>query len=86
MRGYDQVGIGRDLRGGHEFRVGLHHDLDAGGLRRGRQPVLAIVNDDADDIDAVLAQHIECCHAEMAGTDQGDPHVFRPSFVRSICR
>ena len=68
------------------LRIGLHHDLDSGGPRGGGQPVLAVVDDDAGDIDPVLAQRVECRHAEMAGTDQGDPHVFRPSLIRPICR
>ena len=79
VRGHDQIGIGRDFRCDHEFRIGLQDDLDPGGPRGGGKPVLAIVNDDADDIDPVLAQRVECRHAEMAGTDQGDPHVFCPS-------
>ena len=86
VRGHDQVGIGRDFGRGHAFRIGLHHDLDPGGPRGGGKPVLAVVDDDADDIDPVLAQRVECRHAEMAGTDQGDPHVFRPSLIRPVCR
>ena len=86
MRGHDQVGPGRDLGRDDELRIGLYHDLDAGGPRRGGEPVLAVVDDDADDIDPVLAQGIECRHAEMAGADQGDSHLFCPSFVRPVCR
>ena len=41
--------------------------------RRG-QPVLGVGDHDADDIDAVLAQHIQGRHAEMAGADEGNPH------------
>ncbi len=84
--GYDQVGVGRDFRRDDEFRVGLHHDLDPGGARGRGETILAVVDDDANDIDAALAQHVECRHAEMAGTDQGNPHMFRPSLVRPICR
>jgi hypothetical protein len=84
--GHDQVGLGRDFRRGHAFRIGLHDDLDPGGPRSGGKPVLAVVNDDADDIDPVLTQRVECRHAEMAGTDQGDPHVFYPSLIRPVCR
>jgi hypothetical protein len=34
----------------------------------------------------VLTQRVECRHAEMAGTDQGDPHVFCPSLIKPVCR
>jgi hypothetical protein len=35
----------------------------------------------------VLPQRVECRHAEMAGTNQGDPHVFCPSsLIRPVCR
>jgi hypothetical protein len=33
-----------------------------------------------------LAQHIEGRHAEVAGADEGNPHLFFPSLVRRICR
>ena len=84
--GHDQVGIGRDLRRDDEFGIGLHHDLDSGGLGRGGQPVFAVVDDDPCDLDPVLAQHVEGRHAEMAGADEGNPHLFCPSLVRPICR
>jgi hypothetical protein len=74
VRGDDQVGIGRDLPGDHEFRIGLHRDRDSGVAGRGREPVLGVSDDDASDFDAVLAQHVQCRHAEMAGADQGNPH------------
>ena len=84
--GDDQIGVGCDFGGDHEFRVGLHSDLDTRGLGRGGQPVFAVVNDDAHDIDPVLAQHVEGRHAEVAGTDKRNPHVLCPWLVRPICR
>jgi hypothetical protein len=38
------------------------------------KPVVGVGYHDPDDIDAVLAQHVQCRHAEMTGTDEGDPH------------
>jgi hypothetical protein len=74
VRGHDQIGAGCDLRSGHEPGFGLHDNLDPGGLRRSREPVLGIGHDDPDDVDTMLAQHIESRHAEMAGADEGNPH------------
>jgi len=84
--GDNQVGIRCDFRGGDDFRIGLHDDLDSGGLGCRRQPVFAVVNHDSDNVDAALAQHIEGRHAEMAGADEGDSHRLRPWLVRPICR
>jgi hypothetical protein len=40
---------------------------------------------DPGDLDAVLAQHIEGRHAEMAGADEGNPHgLIRPGSSRTV--
>ena len=81
MRGHDQVGTLGDFLGHHEPGLGLHHDLDPGGLGCRRQAVFGIGHHDPDDVDPMLAQHVEGGHAEMAGADKGNPHggSFRPS-------
>ncbi len=61
-------------RGSSEPGIGLYGDLDLGGTGRRGKPVFGVGHDDPDDFDAVLAQHVECRHAEMAGSDQGNPH------------
>ena len=72
--GDDQVGIGRDLGSHDQLRIGLHHDLDAGGLGGRRQPVLGVVHHHPGDLDAMRLQHVQRRHAEMTGADKGDPH------------
>ncbi len=72
--GDDQIGRGRDFRGGHDLRIGLHGDLDIRLAGRGRQAIIAIVHHDARDAKTVLMQHVENDHAEMAGADERDPH------------
>ena len=79
VRGHDRIGIGSDFRRGDEFGIRLHRHVDTSGLRRGCQPVLRVMNDDPGDLDPVFAQHVEGRYAEMAGADEGDPHVFYPS-------
>ena len=74
VRRHDQVGTRGDLGGHHELGIGLHHDLDPGGAGGGGQAVFGVGDHDPDDVDAVLAQHVQCRHAEMAGADQGNPH------------
>ncbi len=74
MRGHDQVGTVGDFRGDHELGIGLHRDLDSGGPGRRGKPVVGVGHHDPDDVHAVLAQHVESRHAEMAGADEGDPH------------
>ena len=86
VRGDDQIGIGRDFRGRRPVWVGLHDDLDSASLAAAANRSSPSCNDDPGDIDAVLPQHVECRHAEMAGADQGDPHECCPWLVRPICR
>ncbi len=75
VRGHDQIGTIGDFRGDHQPGIGLHGDLDAGSTGGRGKPVFAVGDDDPDDLDAVLAQHVECRHAEMARADQGNPHI-----------
>jgi len=87
VRGHDQVGIGCDLGGRHQFGIGLHRHLDTGGLGCGGQPVIAVVDHHPDDIDAAFAQHVQGRHAEMAGADEGNPHGGEVHWLmRPICR
>ena len=81
MRRHDQVGPFRDFLGHHERGLSLYHDLDPGGLGCRRQAVFGIGHDDPDDVDPMLAQHVQGGHAVMAGADEGNPHGgwFRPS-------
>jgi len=54
VRGHDQIGVGRDLRGRDASGIRLYDNLDAGGLGGGRQPVFAVVHDDTHDIGPML--------------------------------
>ena len=74
VRGHDQVGTLGDLPGHHEPGLGLHHRLDPGGLGGCRQAVVGIGHHDPDNVDPMLAQHVEGGHAEMARADEGNPH------------
>ena len=74
VRRHDQIGIRRDFGGDHELGIGLHDDFDPGGTRRGGKPVFGVGDHHPDDLDAMLPQHLEGRHAEMAGADQGNPH------------
>ena len=92
MRGDDEVGSLGDFRCRHKFRIGLHGNRDPGVAGGGREPVFAIRNDNPDDVDTASAQHFQCRHAKMAGTDEGDPHggfsvtvrFVVPSITRSV--
>jgi hypothetical protein len=75
VRGHDQIGTISDLRGDYQLVIGLHDDLDSGGTGRRGKPVFGVGHDDPDDLDAMPPQHIKCRHAEMAGADEGNPHV-----------
>src|SRR3954470_16494260 len=76
VRGHDQVGVRRDLRGCDEFGVRLHDNPDPRGLGSTNQPILCVVYDDPGDIDTAFTQHVQGCHAKMAGADKGNPHGF----------
>ena len=58
------------------FGIGLHDHLDPGGLGGPRPPagLRRRADHDPDDVDPMLAQHVQGGHAEMAGADEGDPH------------
>ena len=73
-----------DFRSHHELGIGLHGHLDAGGVRRGGQPVLGVGDHHPDDLDAVFSQHVERRHAEMAGADEGNPHDGVPSLGQAV--
>jgi hypothetical protein len=75
VRGHDQIGTISDLRGDYQLVIGLHDDLDFRGTGRRGKPVFGVGHDDPDDLDAMPPQHIKCRHAEMAGADEGNPHV-----------
>ena len=40
----------------------------------GGKPVVGFGDDHTSDRDALLAQHVQGRHAEMAGADESDPH------------
>src|SRR5262249_35808532 len=83
--GDDQVRLWRNLGSHHEPGIGLHHNLDACSLRSSRKTILAVMDHDARDLDAVLAQHIESHTAKMAGADEGNPHDgIRPGSVGDV--
>src|SRR5205085_6089017 len=73
-RGDDQVGGVGDLRRNHELGIGLHDDLDPRGTRGRREAVFGIGHHHPHDIHTLLAQHVQGCHAEMPGADEGNPH------------
>ncbi len=52
--GDDKVGVGGDLGGDHELRIGLHHHLDSVRLRGRGEAILGIGHHDAYDRDAVF--------------------------------
>src|ERR1700720_3284880 len=80
VRGHDQVDVVADLRTRNELGTGLHDDPDPRSPRSRRQPVFGIGHHDPGDLDTVLAQHIQCRHAEVAGADEGNPHDIVPSW------
>src|SRR5580698_3889169 len=77
----DQIAPACDFGSDHEFRIGLHNHLNTGCARGRGKPVFSVYNDHPDDVDAVLTQHLQGRHAEMARADKGNPHS-----LSSVCR
>src|ERR1700716_3996761 len=84
MRRHDEVGTVSDFGRGDETGILLHDDPDAGSPGGRSQPVFRIGHHDPDDIDTMLAQHVECGHAKMAGADQGEPRGLVPSWRKYL--
>ena len=84
VRRHDQVGAASDFGSPNDLRISLHGDFDPGGSGGGSEPVLRVGHDDAGDFHAVLPQHVQRRHAEMAGADEGDPHGYLIRHERGI--
>ena len=64
------------LRPGDEVLFSAHAFLvyKIAALANSAVPVTAPEKNRTVDVDAMLAQHVQRGHAEMAGADEGDPH------------
>jgi hypothetical protein len=74
VRGDDEIGTGSDFGSRDQFGIGLHHDLDRGRAGSRGEAIFAVSHDHSGDVDLVLPEHVQSCHAEVAGADEGDPH------------